>query len=525
MPTLNWIGKDKVVNHHLDVPFRTLQETYHYGDPESAEQNKIIHGDNLEALKSLLPEYEGKIKCIYIDPPYNTGNEGWVYNDNVNHPKIKKWLGDVVGKEGEDLTRHDKWLCMMYPRLRLLHRLLSEDGAVFISIDDNEVADLRLVMDEIFGRGNFVTTIIWQKVYAPKNSAKYFSDDHDYITVYAKRLSQWNRNLLPQTKEQLKIYKNPDNDPRGRWRPDNMTARNPYSKGIYAITTPGGRQLDGPPPGTYWRVSREKLIDLDNDNRIWWGNDGKNVPALKRFLSEVQQGRVPQTLWKYQEVGHTQDAKKESLALLGKEPFNTPKPVKLIDRILRIATGPEDVVLDSFAGSGTTAQSVLDLNREDGGNRKVILVELEDYADSITAERVKRVIDGYGEGKNAVGGTGGGFTFYELGDPQFLSDGSINDSLGLDHLRRYIWFTETRSSAPQATESKNPHFIGSSDGTSYYLIHQPDGLGTLDFEFLNTIDKKDEQYIIYADRCHVDEELLRRHGVIFKKVPRDIVRF
>jgi adenine-specific DNA-methyltransferase len=524
MPTLNWIGKEKVVKHHLDVPFRILEPSYIYGDQEDAAQNKIINGDNLEALKSLLPEYEGKIKCIYIDPPYNTGNEGWVYNDNVNHPKIRKWLGEVVGKEGEDLSRHDKWLCMMYPRLKLLHRLLSEDGAIFISIDDNEIACLRLLMDEIFGKNSFVTNVIWQKVYSPKNSAKYFSEDHDYILVYSKSINQWDRNLLPQTESQLAAYKNPDNDYRGPWKPSDLSARNPYSQGIYPITTPSGRLLEGPPQGRYWSISKETLELYDKDNRIWWGKDGNNIPALKRFLSEVQPGRVPQTLWKYEEVGHTQDAKKESLTLLGKEPFNTPKPVKLIDRILRIATGPDDVVLDSFAGSGTTAHAVLNLNKEDGGNRKFILVELEDYADSITAERVKRVIDGYGSNGKEVEGTGGGFTFYELGKPLFLSDGSVNEDVSIDKLKEYIYFTETKKQLPEA-HPENPYFLGSEDGNSYYLLHEHEKALSLDYDFLSTLVQKDEAYIIYADRCLIDDEFMRKHNIIFKKVPRDIVRF
>lgn len=525
MPTLNWIGKDKVVNHHLDVPFRTLEEKYRYGDPESAGQNKIIHGDNLEALKSLLPEYEGKIKCIYIDPPYNTGNEGWVYNDNVNHPKIKKWLGDVVGKEGEDLTRHDKWLCMMYPRLKLLHRLLAEDGSLFVSIDDNEEGSLQLVLDELFGRSKRIASVVWQKRYSRENREA-IGDAHEYVLVYTKNptLFKQTRNKIPPTEAQTKVYRNPNNDPRGRWRPIPMTAQGYRPNQMYEIETPSGVKHT-PPPGRCWSLIREEYEKLLEQGRIYFGKNGDSQPNVIRYLSEIE-GFVPWTWWPSDEVGHTDRAKKEIYSLLGTSTgFDTPKPVALLERIVRMATGPNDLVLDSFAGSATTAHAVLNLNAEDGGNRKFILVELEDYADSITAERVKKVIDGYGEGKNAVEGSGGGFTFHELGDPLFLSDGSINDSLGIDHLRGYIWFTETRLSLPQTTESKNPHLIGSTDGTSYYLIHQPDGLGTLDFEFLNTIDKKDEQYVIYADRCHVDEELLRRHGIIFKKVPRDIVRF
>ena len=258
MPTLEWIGKSKVINHHQDVPFRVLERKYSFDengqhDEDNGSENMIIRGDNLEALKALLPRYEGRVKCIYIDPPYNTGNEGWVYNDNVNDPKIKKWLGEVVGKEGEDLTRHDKWLCMMYPRLKLLQKLLADDGAIFISIDDAEFFNLRSICNEVFGEQNFIATVIWRKNYAPKSTAKHFSEDHDYILVFGKNADMWTPHKMPRTEKQNKAYKNPDNDPRGLWRPNNLAARNYYSKGTYSITCPSGRVINGPPSGSYWR--------------------------------------------------------------------------------------------------------------------------------------------------------------------------------------------------------------------------------------------------------------------------------
>lgn len=276
MPTLEWIGKSKVINHHQDVPFRVLERKYSFDengqhDEDNGSENMIIRGDNLEALKALLPRYEGRVKCIYIDPPYNTGNEGWVYNDNVNDPKIKKWLGEVVGKEGEDLTRHDKWLCMMYPRLKLLQKLLADDGAIFISIDDAEFFNLRSICNEVFGEQNFIATVIWRKNYAPKSTAKHFSEDHDYILVFGKNADMWTPHKMPRTEKQNKAYKNPDNDPRGLWRPNNLAARNYYSKGTYSITCPSGRVINGPPSGSYWRVSEEKFHELDKDGRIWWG--------------------------------------------------------------------------------------------------------------------------------------------------------------------------------------------------------------------------------------------------------------
>ena len=432
MPTLNWIGKEKVLSHHQEVPYRVLEHKYGFTAPsassgQASEQsepthsgNKIIHGDNLEALKSLLPEYEGKVKCVYIDPPYNTGNEGWVYNDNVNHPKLKKWLGEVVGKDGEDLSRHDKWLCMMYPRLKLLHKLLADDGAIFISIDDNEQANLKLMCDEIFGIRNFINNIIWQKKYSPQNDARYLSDMHDFVLCYAKSKGNWKRNLLPRTEAQNKRYKNRDNDERGPWKSSDLSVKTYNENTDYPITTPSGRVVN-PPSGRCWRVSKEKFQEMVTENRIWFGEGGSNVPSIKRFLFEVQQGTVPVTLWLRDEVDDNQKAKKVLKEVIddGNFPFDTPKPPRLIERVLQIASDRNSIILDSFAGSGTTAHAVLNLNKQDGGSRKFILVEMEDYANDITAERVKRVTKGYGSGNKKVEGTGGSFDFYELGLPLF----------------------------------------------------------------------------------------------------------
>ncbi len=390
-------GKEFVYNHHLAVPFRPLEPhpDKSIGEPR-LDGNLIIHGDNLHALKALLPMYAGRVDCIFIDPPYNTGNEGWGYSDNVNAPFIKEWLsGNPVTIE--DGLRHDKWCAMMYPRLRLLHELLADTGSFWMTLDDNEVHRARSILDEIFGAQNFVATCIWQKNYAPKNTARHFSEDHDYVLVYAKDAANWKPNLLERTPEMEARYSNPDNDPRGPWKASDLTARNYYSKGRYEVTGPTGKKFNS---GTrYWRQSEESFWALDADKRIWWGDDGSNMPAQKRFLSEVQAGAVPQTLWFYDTVGHTQDAKKELLRVMelnGEEDvFVTPKPTSLIRRILELATGGDSIVLDSFAGSGTTAHAVLAQNAKDGGNRKFILVEGEDYADTLTAERVRRVIKGY----------------------------------------------------------------------------------------------------------------------------------
>ena len=528
MPTLEWIGKDKVVNHHLDVPYRVLERQYSFDengkhDADNGSENMIIHGDNLEALKSLLPQYEGRVKCIYIDPPYNTGNEGWVYNDNVNDPRIREWLNKTVGREGEDLSRHDKWLCMMYPRLKLLQKLLAEDGVIFISIDDTEFHNLRAICNEVFGENNFITTIIWHKNYAPKGTARHFSEDHDYILVYAKDGDKWVPNKMPRTEKQNKAYKNYDNDPRGLWRPNNLAARNFYSKGVYSITCPSGRVIPGPPAGSYWRVSEEKFWEMDRDGRIWWGKDGNNVPAPKIFLSEVSDGIVPQTLWEYEEVGHTQDAKKEIKRIFeGDTPFDTPKPYQLIERILQIATNAESIILDSFAGSGTTAHAVLNMNKADGGHRKFILVEMMDYADSITAERVKRVIDGYGEGKNTVAGTGGSFSYYELGEPLMNGD-VLNENVGVEKIREYVYFTDTKSRLPEPHPDE-PYFMGVHVNSAYYFYYEREAVTTLNRKFLHTVKTQADAYVIYADLCTLSDAELEKYHITFKKIPRDITK-
>lgn len=522
MPSLSWIGKDAVLNHHLDVPYRVLEKKYDFGDGEPG--NKIIHGDNLEALKSLLPEYEGRVKCIYIDPPYNTGNENWVYNDNVNSPKIKKWLGQVVGKESEDLTRHDKWLCMMYPRLKLLQKLLSNDGAIFISIDDNEQANLKLICDEIFGAGNFVGNIIWQKKFSPQNDSKWFSDNHDFVVCYAKNKNIWRPNLMARGDETNSRYKNPDNDPRGPWASTDLAVKTYSADYDYPITTPSGRVVT-PSKGRCWMTSKERMQQLILDNRIWFGKDGKNMPRYKTFLSEVQSGIVPLSIWLHQDVGHNQSAKQELKLIFDdvNKPFDTPKPTRLIERILQIATDKSSIILDSFAGSGTTAHAVLNLNKQDGGNRKFILVEMEDYAETITAERVRRVIGGYGEGKNAVEGTGGSFAYYELG-PELLKDGFINENVPEQTIREYLYYTETNHALPQSNNG-HPAHLGNFEGVAYYFLYNKDETTTLDATFLASISEKADRYVIYADNCIMPQKFLFDHDITFKKIPRDIRRF
>jgi adenine-specific DNA-methyltransferase len=504
----------------------------------SLDDNLIIHGDNLEALKALLPRYAGKVDVIYIDPPYNTGNEGWTFNDNVNSPLMKEWLGKVVDRD--DLERHDKWLCMMWPRLQLLFELLAEHGSLWISCDDNEAHHLRTIVEEIAGPAAFIDSVVWQKNYSPKSTANQFSSDHDYILVFSKADDKWRPGLLPRTAEQDAAYENLDNDPRGDWKPGDLSARNPYSKGIYPITTPSGRIIPGPPPGNFWRVSEDRLKKLDADKRIWWGEDGSNVPAVKRFLKEVKPGRVPQTLWLYKDVGHTQEAKQELFDIMdwreGTEKFQTPKPVRLIERILAIASDVDSVVMDSFAGSGTTAHAVLVANARDDGNRRFILVETEEYADALTAERLRRVVKGVPNARKEAlkHGVGGSFTYCELGEPIDLErffDGKGAPSY--EQVGRYVVYTATGASISQMpSEPKKNWFVTEAGGYRIHLIYKPDLAfmrGTdaaLSIELAKDMNKaaKGKPVLVYAAAKFMSQAALTAIGITFCQLPYSIHR-
>ena len=536
MPTLNWIGKEAVVNHHHQVPFHLLKDVPELGYGEPGTGNLIVQGDNLIALKALLPYYAGQVKCIYIDPPYNTGNENWVYNDNVNSPLIREWLGKVVGGEGETLDRHDRWLCMMYPRLALLRQFLREDGAIFISIDDNEVQSLRYVMDELFGASNFIATVLWQKVFAPKNTARHLSVDHDYIVIYAKNANVWRPNLVIRSDEAKSRYKNPDNDPRGPWTSGDLQARNSYSEGTYSITCPSGRVIPGPGKGMYWRVSKEKFLEMDRDQRIYWGPRGDNMPRLKRFLNDVKEGVTPQTLWLHTEVGHTQEAKKELLSVVefqtSAEVFITPKPTRLIERVMQIATNPGDLILDSFAGSGTTGHAVLKLNTAapDVDARRFILVEIEpSVARTITAERVRRVAQGYTNAKGeSVEGLGGGFRFCELGEPLFDENGKIRASVSFADLARHVYFSETGEPQPRESVTISP-FLGACRGVGIYLLYngilrdkRANGGNVLTRAVLAQLPPFDGQKVIYCAGCLLGHDRLQAERIIVRQIPYEV---
>ncbi len=386
---LNWNGKRAARHLALTPSAATLRPDPAQSVDWENTKNLMIEGDNLEVLKLLQGPFAGKVKLIYIDPPYNTGKD-FIYPDNFRD-SLKNYL-ELTGQTGEagaKLTTnpessgrfHTDWLNMMYPRLFLARQLLSDDGAIFVSIDDHEVANLRLLMDEIFGPENFIAAVIWQKVYSPKNSARNFSQDHDYVLAYARLATHWAPALLPRTGAMQARYSNPDHDPRGPWKAGALQARNYYSKGIYTITCPSGRVIEGPPPGSYWRVSQPKFLRLNRENRIWWGEDGNNTPAIKRFLTEVKPGIVPQTLWRHSDVGSTHEAKKELLGLVefqnSASVLQTLKPTRLIRRMLQIAASPGPaIVLDFFAGSGPTLDAAYRQNAADNQDRRSVLVQI-----------------------------------------------------------------------------------------------------------------------------------------------------
>lgn len=532
MPTLTWVGKDKVVNHHHEVPFRVLNKQYTFeaspGTPTNSTDNRIIHGDNLEALKSLLPEFEGKVKCIYIDPPYNTGNEGWVYNDAVNDPKMQKWLGEVVGKEGEDLSRHDKWLCMMYPRLKLLRRLLTEDGFIFISIDAFEFGHLKVLMDEIFGAPNFRNCIAVRR--GVKNVQSQFEElqslslGHEYIYLYSKDSDQ----KLP------KLTKAHEEVKPGKWDTfwrgtDRATMR--YE--LFGITPPSGQ----------WRWECRRASAAIRRYIDFLENHSGNMSIDDFFLDHLQATNEKLDFVRLNENnvvqyyvppqgGKLASDQWMDITLSGAfTDFETEKNVLLLDRIVGWITAnhPDAIILDSFAGSGTTAHAVLKLNAQDGGNRRFILVETMDYAETITAERVRRVMNGYGIGNKAVEGLGGGFDYYTIGDPLFTNDDLLNESVGIDAIRGYVAYTEGIQPDDQVSQDNpvSPYLLGRNAETAWFFYYEPDRPTALDMDFLSGIQIGDKPgtTIIYADRCLLSGDFMTRNGLIFKKIPRDISRF
>lgn len=532
MPSLNWIGKDAVVKHHQDVPFRLLEPVVKLSCGDVASGNLIVQGDNLHALQALLPRYAGQVKCIYIDPPYNTGNEGWAYNDNVNSPEIRKWLGEAVGKEGETLDRHDRWLCMMYPRLVLLRQFLREDGAIFVSIDDNEVAHLRLLMDEIFGAGNFVTSIAWHKRVSPANDAKYFSTDLDSILVFAKKIDRWRPNRLVMSSEQLGNYRNPDEDTRGDWNSSAYTCAKTAEERpnlYYAIKQPRTGKEIWPSRTRVWAYEKSTHAQHIADAKIYWGADGlSEKPRLKKFLS-VAKLVVPRSFWTPEDTGHNQEARVELNDFGIVEYFATPKPTRLIQRILQIATDKDSLILDSFAGSGTAGHAVLKQNAEDGGTRKFILVEMDDnIAKNVTAERVRRVSQGYtnakGEAVPGLSPAGAGFQFCTLSaEPLFTPQGHIRDDVTFAQLAEFVWFAETGSGYTGTADSP---LLGEHEGRAIYLLYNgilkdksAGGGNVLTAAVLGVLPTFSGPKTIYAAACRLGAPRLSREQIAFKQTP------
>jgi len=538
MPTLEFKGKQFVYSHHLSVPFRELQVEPEKslpaeGQKPSLDDNLIIHGDNLEALKALLPTHAGKIDCIFIDPPYNTGNEGWCYNDNVRSPLMQEWLKKSANPvDKEDLERHDKWLCMMWPRLCLLRELLTETGSLWMTLNDIEAHRARSILDEIFGEDNLVTQVVWQKRTSRENRAV-FSNNHDHILVYSKCAPDiWKlfRNLLEQSDGG---YSNPDSDPKGEWASIPFSAQGFRENQVYKITTPTGNILE-PPRGRCWGATEPVFERLRSEGRIYFPKDGDGRPRIKQYNGEGK-GLVPFTIWLASEVGDTEHSKKEILEIFSDElPFDTPKPASLIERIINIAAKENSIILDSFAGSGTTAHAVLAANHKDGGNRRFILVECEEYADTLTAERVRRVINGYsftgnqreelyrekitwsqfaknqqqillqvehfekkaaasfdkvkkeikdgvltvtGERKieEKTPGLSGSFTFCSLGQPIDIESLLTGQGLpAFEALARYVFYTATGRSLADVAKPSTDGFIGETELFRIHLFYQPD---------------------------------------------------
>jgi adenine-specific DNA-methyltransferase len=541
MAWLNFRGKTFVQNHHLSVKYHQLipKKAKSLAKKVSLNDNLIIHGDNLKALKALLPTYAGKIDRIYIDPPYNTGNQKWVYNDNVNSPITQEWLGKVV--DLEDLTRHDKWLCMMMPRFKLLKELLSEEGIIFISIDDNEVHHLRALLDEIFSESNYLAQFTWRGMHTVRNSSKDFNKNTEFVLVFAKNKRELIKEGDPNTylrypSDKQSGYSFDDDDGKGRYKLDPLHSRNFYTPYEYVFSN--GVKWKAP-EGTYPRYSTKSLKDMEANGIIAFPNDklrrviGKvfvfkgKKPLAKRYLKDVQEGVPPDTLIPVQFAGFSKDGTAELMAIFGTKVFDQPKPKSLIEYLLRIKRKIDNnsiIILDSFAGSGTTAHAVLDLNKEDGGNRKFILVECEDYADSITAERMRRVIKGIPKAKDEKlkEGLGGTFSYFELGDPIEMDNILEGDKLpSYEDLARYIFYTATGEEFDSTKIDEKKNIAGESKDYLVYLFYKPE------IEYLKStafnLDRaialgsfKGKRRLVFAPSKYLDlndPELIERYGL------------
>ena len=506
MPTLNWLTRDADIHAATHVPYRLLEEApdLSTGRPPDAG-NMLIQGDNLEALKALLPFYAGQVKCIYIDPPYNTRSAFEHYDDNLEH---------------------SKWLATMWPRLELLRDLLAEDGSIWVSIDDNEAHYLKVIMDEVFGRKSFVANIVWQKSYTSNQTAKFISDTHDHILLYAIDTNRFSLEKIERTEEQKTSFKNPDNDPRGPWKAENLSAGKFYAAGQFEIVGPTGMKFL-PPKNRYWRCNQETYEAWLNDGRITFGIKGEGRPMLKKYLSEMDSGLTPNTWWTHQEVGSNKFASTDLKNLFpGQEVFGNPKPEMLTGRILQLATNPGDLVLDSFLGSGTTAAVAHKMGR------RYIGIEMGDHAVSHCVPRLNKVIDGEqgGISKSVGWQGGGGFRFYRLGPPVFDEEGHIRSDIRFSVLAAHVYFSET--GRPWRGNDASP-FLGLHDGRAYALLHngilgdRGNVLTRVTLAVIREeIARKDANFsgplTVYGEQSRLTPATLDREGIVFKQTPYDV---
>ena len=509
MPILHWLTRDEDIRAAARVPYRLLEEASDFSAGDTDDGNMLIQGDNLDALKALLPFYAGQVKCIYIDPPYNTRSAFEHYDDNLEH---------------------SKWLAMMWPRLELLRELLSEDGSIWVSIDDNEAHYLKVIMDEVFGRRNFVANVVWQKRTSPDFRAV-LGDGHENVLVCSKNASLFREkaNLLPLSENQKKEYRNPDNDPRGPWVSRDFSAQGYRPNQMYKIVTPGGAEYY-PPEGSCWKNVEDVFLNQVEEGRFWFGRDGKGVPRRKNYLSEAR-GRQSWTWWSNEEVGHNQEAKKEVNTLFGAaNTFDTPKPERLIQRILHIATNPGDLVLDSFLGSGTTAAVAHKMGR------RYIGIEMGEHAVSHCVPRLRKVIAGEqgGISKSVNWQGGGGFRFYRLGPPVFDEDGQIRSDIRFSVLAAHVYFSETGH--PWKGTGDSP-FLGLCEGRAYALLYngilgdkRPDGgnvltratLAQIRGEIARAHPGADGPLTVYGEQSRLMPQTLEREGIVFKQTPYDV---
>ncbi|MGL4666687.1 MAG: site-specific DNA-methyltransferase [Saezia sp.] len=509
MPILNWLNKEQALTTARNCPYRLLEPVQDLSYGDQSTDNMLIQGDNLEALKSLIPTHSGRVKCIFIDPPYNTKSAFEHYDDNLEH---------------------SKWLSMMYPRLELLHQLSSEDGSIWITLDDNEMHYCKIICDEIFGRKNFVASMVWEKRKTRENR-RVFSFNHDHILVYAKNkpLFEAIRNPLPMTEDIRKRYKNPDDDIRGAWQSISALAQAGHATAsqFYELTLPSGRVV-GPAKGNCWRYSELRMQQEISDNRIWFGQSGNNAPRIKKFLSESEdKGVTPETLWKADDVGTTDSAKKHINSILTNESFDTPKPEELISQIINIATNKGDLVLDSFLGSGTSAAVAHKMNR------KFVGIELGEHAITLCQPRLQKVVDGEQGGISKVTDWqgGGGFKFYKLGEIIFNENGSLRKGISFNALAAHIWFGDTRTSFEQ--KEKSP-LLGVHNDIAYYLLYngilgdkRPNGGNVLTSKVLailpeHPIDAKNGKKVIYGETSRMGEARLKSENIAFKQIPYDV---